>query len=144
MLASLAALLHLLLSQMFSGSALLVCWVCCILPVLIMLLGSTSCSRAQVTEWFHSHKVFPGEPQFVPDPKGTAEDAGALLSVVLDGRANTSFLLILDASEPPCPIVAVRACLLACPIVLFLRRQCSDAVPRRACAFANMMTAVSA
>ena len=40
---------------------------------------------------------WPGEPIFVADPAGTAEDAGVVLSLVLDGRARTSFLLVLDA-----------------------------------------------
>ena len=39
----------------------------------------------------------PGEPIFVPDPNGTAEDDGVLLSVVLDGYAEKSYLLVLDA-----------------------------------------------
>lgn len=42
---------------------------------------------------------FPGEPVFVPSPEpGRAEDEGVLLSVVLDGRASTSYLLVLDAA----------------------------------------------
>ena len=43
----------------------------------------------------HGHS--PGEPIFVPDPQGEAEDDGVLLSVVLDGIKGTSYLLILDA-----------------------------------------------
>jgi beta,beta-carotene 9',10'-dioxygenase len=42
--------------------------------------------------------VYPGEPVFVQDPEATTEDAGILLSVVLDAKTATSFLLILDAS----------------------------------------------
>ncbi|KAG9317006.1 carotenoid oxygenase [Chiua virens] len=38
----------------------------------------------------------PGEPIFVPDPNG-AEDDGVLLSVVLDGFSEKSYLLVLDA-----------------------------------------------
>jgi beta,beta-carotene 9',10'-dioxygenase len=41
--------------------------------------------------------VFPGEPVFVPDPHIDIEDAGVLLSVVLDANAQASFLLVLDA-----------------------------------------------
>jgi beta,beta-carotene 9',10'-dioxygenase len=41
--------------------------------------------------------VYPGEPVFVPDPDGDTEDAGVLLSVVLDAKAAASFLLVLDA-----------------------------------------------
>lgn len=40
---------------------------------------------------------FPGEPIFVPDPKGVEEDDGVLLSVVLDSEASKSFLLVVDA-----------------------------------------------
>jgi beta,beta-carotene 9',10'-dioxygenase len=40
---------------------------------------------------------FPSEPVFVAAPGSEAEDAGVLLSVVLDGRTGTSFLLVLDA-----------------------------------------------
>ncbi|KAG9317008.1 carotenoid oxygenase [Chiua virens] len=38
----------------------------------------------------------PGEPIFVPDPYG-CEDGGVLLSVVLDGFSEKSYLLVLDA-----------------------------------------------
>lgn len=39
----------------------------------------------------------PGEAIFVPDSTRVGEDAGYLLSVVLDGRKGTSYLLCLDA-----------------------------------------------
>jgi beta,beta-carotene 9',10'-dioxygenase len=42
---------------------------------------------------------YPGEPVFVERPGGTAEDDGAILSVVLDSAAERSFLLILDAAS---------------------------------------------
>lgn len=41
---------------------------------------------------------YPGEPVFVADQKATGEGEGLLLSVVLDGRKESSFLLVLDAS----------------------------------------------
>ena len=41
----------------------------------------------------------PGEPIFVANPKGTEEDDGVLLSVVLDGFAEKSYLLVLDAKS---------------------------------------------
>jgi beta,beta-carotene 9',10'-dioxygenase len=41
---------------------------------------------------------FAGEPVFVPEPGAEAEDAGVLLSVVLDSRGEASFLLVLDAA----------------------------------------------
>jgi beta,beta-carotene 9',10'-dioxygenase len=42
---------------------------------------------------------YPGEPVFVAAPDGQDEDTGVLLSVVLDERSSTSFLLVLDASD---------------------------------------------
>ncbi|KAL7784881.1 carotenoid oxygenase [Trichoderma ceciliae] len=39
----------------------------------------------------------PGEPIFVPRPGGTDEDDGVLLSVVLDGTLEKSYLVCLDA-----------------------------------------------
>jgi beta,beta-carotene 9',10'-dioxygenase len=42
---------------------------------------------------------YPGEPVFVERPGATAEDDGAILSVVLDANAARSFLLILDAAS---------------------------------------------
>jgi carotenoid cleavage dioxygenase-like enzyme len=50
-----------------------------------------------VTTWYEDG-CFPGEPVFVPHPEGTAENAGLVLSVVLDAAADTSFLLVLDAA----------------------------------------------
>lgn len=38
----------------------------------------------------------PGEPIFVPNPEGTSEDDGVLLSVILDGIKGTSYLLCMD------------------------------------------------
>jgi carotenoid cleavage dioxygenase-like enzyme len=46
--------------------------------------------------WFEEG-CYPGEPVFVAAPDGTAEDAGAILSVVLDSRSGRSFLVVLDA-----------------------------------------------
>jgi carotenoid cleavage dioxygenase-like enzyme len=42
---------------------------------------------------------YPGEPVFVSRPEAEGEDEGALLSVVLDASAGTSFLLVLDARD---------------------------------------------
>ena len=42
---------------------------------------------------------YAGEPVFVREPDGADEDAGVLLSVVLDARTGTSFLLVLDARD---------------------------------------------
>jgi carotenoid cleavage dioxygenase-like enzyme len=40
---------------------------------------------------------YPGEPVFVAEPGAEKEDEGVLLSIVLDGRRESSFLLVLDA-----------------------------------------------
>ena len=53
--------------------------------------------ETHTASYFTVHGHSPGEPIFVPDPKGTAEDDGVLLSVVLDGYAEKSYLLVLDA-----------------------------------------------
>ena len=50
------------------------------------------------TNW-HEPGCWPGEPVFVSHPDAADEDDGVLLSVVLDGRRNTSFLLVLDAAD---------------------------------------------
>jgi beta,beta-carotene 9',10'-dioxygenase len=41
--------------------------------------------------------LYPGEPVFVAEPGGATEDAGVLLTVVLDVHAGTSCLVVLDA-----------------------------------------------
>jgi torulene dioxygenase len=41
----------------------------------------------------------PGEPIFVADPEGTAEDDGVLLTVVLNGYVDKSYLLVLNAKD---------------------------------------------
>jgi carotenoid cleavage dioxygenase-like enzyme len=40
---------------------------------------------------------YPGEPVFVAAPTAATEDEGVILSVVLDAKAESSFLLVLDA-----------------------------------------------
>jgi beta,beta-carotene 9',10'-dioxygenase len=50
-----------------------------------------------LTKYWQVADCFPGEPIFVPQPGGVAEDDGVLLSVVLDAAAGRSFLLVLDA-----------------------------------------------
>ena len=49
------------------------------------------------TAWA-SDGCYPGEPVFVAEPGAGAEDAGVLLSVVLDASSGSSFLLVLDAA----------------------------------------------
>ena len=46
--------------------------------------------------WFQKD-CYPGEPVFARDPNATLEDEGIIMSVVLDGKAGHSFLLVLDA-----------------------------------------------
>lgn len=49
------------------------------------------------TTWYEPGR-YPGEPVFVQAPDATEEDAGVLLSVVLDPGQGNSFLLVLDAA----------------------------------------------
>ena len=49
------------------------------------------------TRVWQQEGCFPGEPIFVGQPDGSAEDDGVLLSVVLDSEAGQSFLLVVDA-----------------------------------------------
>jgi beta,beta-carotene 9',10'-dioxygenase len=51
------------------------------------------------TQLFSEPGCYPGEPVFVAHPQAEREDDGVLLSVVLDARSETSFLLVLDASD---------------------------------------------
>jgi carotenoid cleavage dioxygenase-like enzyme len=59
--------------------------------------------------WYEAN-MYPSEVQFVPNPSGTAEDDGVLLSMVFDGSTNSSFFQILDArtmkrmAKAPLPI----------------------------------------
>ncbi|HEX3173908.1 MAG TPA: carotenoid oxygenase family protein [Solirubrobacterales bacterium] len=55
-------------------------------------------SGGEPTFWSEAGR-FPGEPVFVANPGGKAEDDGVLLSVVLDAEAGDSFLLVLNASD---------------------------------------------
>ncbi len=50
----------------------------------------------ETQRWFEED-CYPGEAIFVAAPDATGEDGGVLLSVVLDGKKGTSFLLVLDA-----------------------------------------------
>jgi carotenoid cleavage dioxygenase-like enzyme len=52
----------------------------------------------RTTDTWSSPGCYPGEPVFVAEPSAEAEDAGVLLSIVLDGDAEASFLLVLDAA----------------------------------------------
>jgi torulene dioxygenase len=54
-------------------------------------------SAAQQHLLWEEHAHTPGEAIFVPDPARAEEDDGVLLTVVLNGRTGSSFLLVLDA-----------------------------------------------
>ena len=49
--------------------------------------------------FWHEPDAYPGEPVFVGTPGRHAEDDGVILSVVLDARAGTSYLLVIDAQQ---------------------------------------------
>lgn len=51
----------------------------------------------EVLQWNNNRGHTPGEAIFVPRPGGESEDDGVLLSVVLDGFSEKSYLLCLDA-----------------------------------------------
>jgi beta,beta-carotene 9',10'-dioxygenase len=51
------------------------------------------------TSSWYEEGCYPGEPVFVATPEAADEDAGGILSVVLDAKKVASFLLILDASS---------------------------------------------
>jgi carotenoid cleavage dioxygenase-like enzyme len=54
--------------------------------------------RGEASVWSEPG-TYPGEPVFVPEPDAAGEDAGVLLSVVLDAAGGSSFLLVLDAED---------------------------------------------
>ena len=54
--------------------------------------------EGETLEW-SERGCFPGEPVFVAAPDARGEDEGVLLSLVLDSARETSFLLVLDASD---------------------------------------------
>jgi carotenoid cleavage dioxygenase-like enzyme len=53
--------------------------------------------HGEASEW-REEGCYPGEPVFVAAPDARTEDQGVALSVVLDARAQRSFLLVLDAA----------------------------------------------
>ncbi|HEX2911803.1 MAG TPA: carotenoid oxygenase family protein [Chloroflexia bacterium] len=55
--------------------------------------------KAGRTFTWSEEACYPGEPVFVPRPGATSEDDGVVLSVVLDGNTNHSFLLALDGTS---------------------------------------------
>jgi beta,beta-carotene 9',10'-dioxygenase len=67
-------------------------------PGFLDQLAKVDVESGAVRSW-REDGCYPGEPVFVPAPGGQGEDGGVLLSVVLDGRTGTSFLLVLDARD---------------------------------------------
>ena len=53
----------------------------------------------QTTIFWEVEGHTPGEPIFVADPEGIAEDDGIILTVVLDGYNDKSYLLVLRAQD---------------------------------------------
>lgn len=55
-------------------------------------------NSGDVKVWYHKG-MYPSEPLFVETPGGSSEDDGIILSVVLDLQKQSSFLLLLNASD---------------------------------------------
>tara|TARA_B100000214_G_scaffold300496_1_gene230754 strand:+ start:2142 stop:3764 length:1623 start_codon:yes stop_codon:yes gene_type:complete len=56
-----------------------------------------TCIDSTYKLWTAPANHFPSEPIFVPKPKSSEEDDGVVLSIVLDGIKNASYILCLDA-----------------------------------------------
>ncbi|ORY16449.1 beta,beta-carotene 9',10'-dioxygenase [Clohesyomyces aquaticus] len=56
-------------------------------------------NETQTTLVWETDAQTPGEPIFVVNPNGQAEDDGVILSVILDGLSGKSYLLCLDAKS---------------------------------------------
>ncbi len=66
-------------------------------PDFLNQLVKVDVESGEARTWFEPGS-YPGEPVFVPALAGQRqEDDGVLLSVVLDGRSASSYLLVLDA-----------------------------------------------
>jgi beta,beta-carotene 9',10'-dioxygenase len=59
-------------------------------------IGKLDTATGELKVW-QEPGCYPGEPIFVRSPRMSREDGGVLLSVVLDARERTSYLLVLDA-----------------------------------------------
>lgn len=68
-------------------------------PALVDRLTKIDVESGESASWSEPG-AYPGEPVFVPSPgPSRQEDDGVLLSVVLDGLAGSSYLLVLDAAD---------------------------------------------
>lgn len=56
-------------------------------------------SETRTNVFWNAPGQTPGEPIFVADPESEDEDGGVVLSVVLDGTAGKSYLLVLDGKD---------------------------------------------
>ncbi|KAF3926920.1 hypothetical protein ABW20_dc0106109 [Dactylellina cionopaga] len=56
-------------------------------------------AETRTSIFWEKHGHSPSEPIFVVDPNGKDEDDGVLLTVVLDGYAEKSYLLVLNAKD---------------------------------------------
>jgi torulene dioxygenase len=60
-------------------------------------LCKTSVKDKKTICWKDDNCTIPGEPKFVPNPKSDAEDDGVILSTVSTTKANSDFVVVLDA-----------------------------------------------
>merc|ERR1711871_14702 len=60
-------------------------------------LGKLNVDTGGVVMW-HRPDQYPGEPIFVADPEGTAEDDGVIMTNVLDVKQNCTYLLLLNTT----------------------------------------------
>lgn len=67
-------------------------------PTFLEQLAKVDTHLRRVTLWCEEG-CYPSEPVFLSAPDATTEDDGLVLSVVLDARRGTSFLLVLDAAS---------------------------------------------
>ncbi len=81
------------------------------LSTLVDAIAKTNVETGRAVLWAGPRGHTPGEPIFVARPEAVTEDDGVLLSVVLDGNTEKSYLLCLDAkkmeemaAEAPFPI----------------------------------------
>lgn len=65
----------------------------------IALVKKDMCNEGQGDAAWHLDGHYPVEPWFQPSPGATREDDGLILVPVLDGKAEHSYLLVLDAAN---------------------------------------------
>lgn len=70
--------------------------------------AGTAASTTTVVAAYHEQNVYVGEPVFVADPAGAAEDAGVLLVVTRVAEADETRLVVLDAVSL-LPVASVTA-----------------------------------